>query len=120
MLPFLLALLAWEVYSATPRLPLIAASATALASVTLLWLPGHATADVQTVVFLAWTLPLAVALAVLLVVSVARPRRRSPAATPVPAQEITVSALSKPLSTSWPPSRTTSRSSIRTPSLPGR
>lgn len=120
MLPFLLALLTWEVYSAAPRLPLIAGSATALASVTLIWLPGHATADVQTLVFLAWTLPLAVALAVLLVASVARPRRRSLAATPVAAQEITVSALSNPLSTSWPPSRTTSRSSIRTPSLPGR
>jgi len=120
MLPFLLALLTWEAYAAPPRLPLIAGTATALCSVTLLWLPGHATADVQTVVFLGWTLPLAVALAGMLVVSVARPRRRSPAATAVPAQEITVSALSSPLSTSRPPSRTTSRSSIRTPSLPGR
>jgi Glycosyltransferase family 87 len=120
MLPFLLALLTWQVYAAPTRLPLIAGSATALGSVTLLWLPAHATADVQTLMFLGWTLPLAVALAVLLVASVARPPRRSAAATPVPAQEITVSALSRPLSTSLPASRTTSRSSIRTPSLPGR
>ena len=120
MLPFLLALLTWEVYAARARLPLIAGSATALGSVTLLWLPGRATADVQTLVFLGWTLPLAGALAVLLVASIARPRRRSPAGAPPTAQEITVRALSSPLSTSWPSSRTTSRSSIRTPSLPGR
>jgi hypothetical protein len=120
MLPFLLALLTWEVYAAPARLPLIAGGAIALSSVTPLWLLGHATADVQTLVFLGWTLPLAVALAVLLVASVARPRRRSTAATPVAGHEITINPLPSPLSTSWPPSRTTSRSSIRTPSLPGR
>ncbi len=37
-----------------------------------------------------------------------------------PAQAMTVSSLGSPVSTSWPSSRTTSRSSMRTPQSPGR
>ncbi|MFI5009949.1 MAG: glycosyltransferase 87 family protein [Solirubrobacterales bacterium] len=70
-LPFLLALLAWETVGAplasTPvnrRLPLLAASCTALAWVSFQWLPVHAGPDAQSVFFLAWTVPLAAALGV--------------------------------------------------------
>jgi hypothetical protein len=69
MLPCVLALLAWESIGAplpsTPpnrRLPLLAASCTALSWLSFQWLPMHAGADVQSALFLAWTLPLAVAL----------------------------------------------------------
>jgi hypothetical protein len=70
-LPFLLALLAWETVGAplasTPasrRLPLLAASCTALAWVSFQWLPAHAGPDAQSAFFLAWTVPLAAALGV--------------------------------------------------------
>lgn len=71
MLPCVLALLAWESIGAplpsTPRnrrLPLLAASCTALSWLSFQWLPLHAGADIQSAVFLAWTLPLAAALGV--------------------------------------------------------
>jgi Glycosyltransferase family 87 len=70
-LPFLFALLAWETVGAplasTPlnrRLPLLAASCTALAWLSFQWLPAHAGPDAQSALFLAWTLPLAAALGV--------------------------------------------------------
>ncbi len=71
MLPCVLALLAWEGIGApmpaTPRnrrLPLLAASCTALSWLSFQWLPMHAGADIQSALFLAWTLPLAAALGV--------------------------------------------------------
>jgi hypothetical protein len=121
-LPFVLALLAWELRGAKTHPPVLSAAATVLAYLSFIWLPNHASADVQAAVFLAWSLPLAFALAArLFASSLAEPHEvaahdRRGAGT---AQETTVSALSRPLSTSWAPSRTTSRSSIRTPSSPG-
>ncbi len=64
-LPFLLALTAWE--SLGPRgLPVLALTATALAWVDFEWLRIHASPDAQAALFLAWTLPLTVALGVAL------------------------------------------------------
>lgn len=84
MLPCVLALLAWEVHeepiglrvrdadgdsfgplapvSPSARLPLLALGATALAWTSFQWLPTHVSADAQSALFLAWTLPLVAAL----------------------------------------------------------
>ncbi len=102
LVPFLLALLAWELSQPAHRVQLAAAAATGLASITFLWLPNAgASADVQAAFFLAWTVPLASTLAVALLLSDRarwlgerlRARRET-------AQETTVSVLSSPLSTS--------------------
>lgn len=104
-LPFLLALLSWET-SATPgRPPVFALLATVLFWLSFVWLPEHAAPDVQAAVFLAWSLPLVGMLCVRLF-------GRS--------QDTTVSSFDSPVSTSGPSSPTTTRSSIRTPSSPGR
>ena len=100
-LPFLLALLAWEVRGPLDELPLLAAASSALASVTFLWLPEHASDDLQAALFLAWSVPLAALLAAQLfapdaIARVTRRRRR----TASPPQEMTVSAFPRPLSTS--------------------
>jgi hypothetical protein len=108
-LPFLLALLAFEVRR-TPReqpLPMLSLAATAGIWASFKWLPEHVSADTQAALFLAWTLPLLLWLGARLL----RPD--------APAQETTVSSFGRLVSTSWPPSRTTARSSIRTPSSPG-
>jgi hypothetical protein len=61
-LPFLLALLTWEVLG--PRgLPLLTLTSTLLAWVDFRWLPAHATADAQAALFLLWTTPLLIVLA---------------------------------------------------------
>jgi len=61
-LPFIFALLAWEVMG--PRqLPLLALAATVLAWVDFEWLPTHASADVQAGFFLLWSAPLLAVLA---------------------------------------------------------
>ncbi len=85
MLPCVLALLAWEIHSeplssvardapagerlpqpASPppstRLPLLASACTALAWVSFQWLPAYVSADAQSALFLAWTLPLVASL----------------------------------------------------------
>jgi hypothetical protein len=62
LLPFLLALTAWE--SLGQRgLPALALASTALAWINFEWLRTHASPDVQSALFLAWTVPLAAALA---------------------------------------------------------
>jgi hypothetical protein len=62
MLPFVLALLAWETV-ANPRHPaILALSSTALAWVSFEWLPAHVSPDAQAALFLAWTVPLCAAL----------------------------------------------------------
>jgi hypothetical protein len=100
-LPFVLALLAWEATRETSHPPVLALAASALVWVSFQWLPLHATADVQSAVFLAWSLPLAIALGVRLY----GPPRRSPEMPPLgrraaPAQETTVSALGRLVRTS--------------------
>jgi glycosyl transferase family 87 len=57
-LPFLLALVAWEVH-AEERPPVVSMAATLLCWVTLVSLPSIAHPDVQAAAYLAWTLPLA-------------------------------------------------------------
>jgi hypothetical protein len=69
-LPCVLALLAWEVHGdpvrarTGARLPLLALSCTVLAWLSFQWLPEHASADLQSAFFMAWTLPLIAALCV--------------------------------------------------------
>ena len=57
-LPFLLALVAWEIH-AEERPPVLSMAATLLCWVTLVSLPSIAHPDVQAVAYLVWTLPLA-------------------------------------------------------------
>ncbi len=148
-LPFLFALLACEVRS-SPRLPVLSLGASVLVWLTSRWLPQHASADLQAAAFLAWSLPLALwlggrlatsapsgrlatsalgrrlatsALGRRLATSAPRPRPQlSPirASAAGGAQETTVSSLPRPVRTSGSPERTTTRSSIRTPSESGR
>jgi hypothetical protein len=58
-LPFLLALVAWEIH-AEDRPPILSMGATLLCWVTLVSLPSIAHPDLQAAAYLAWTVPLAV------------------------------------------------------------
>ncbi len=58
-LPFLLALLAWETQTAPHRPPALALLCSALAWLSFVWLHTRVSADAQSALFLAWTLPLA-------------------------------------------------------------
>ena len=62
LLPFLLALTAWEALGER-GLPAAALTSTAVAWIGFVWLPPHASPDAQALFFLAWTLPLAATLA---------------------------------------------------------
>jgi hypothetical protein len=62
-LPFLLALLAWEALCRPERPPVLALAATAVVWITLQRAPELLSPDLQSVVFLAWSLPLAAWLA---------------------------------------------------------
>jgi hypothetical protein len=104
LLPFVFALLAWEVRGPIARPPLLALASTALAWLSFKWLPEHGVSpDLQAALFLAWSLPLAIFLARRLFAPrtastvVAQPLCEPPADFP---QEMTVSALSRPLSVS--------------------
>ncbi len=97
-LPFVFALLAWEVGRPTRNPPLLAVAASALVWLCCSWLPLHASPDVQAACFLAWSLPLAAWLAVQLFLP-ARARRAAPAGG-ARAQEMTVSSLGRRVKTS--------------------
>jgi Glycosyltransferase family 87 len=108
LLPFVLALLAWEVRADIVRPPVLALTSSALAWLSFQWLPERVSPDVQAAFFLAWTLPLAALLAKRLF---AKPHisgvltRDAEAGhrlgdAPAGAHEMTVSALSRPLRTS--------------------
>jgi hypothetical protein len=118
-LPFLTALLAWEVRTRAERPPILALVAGVLAWASFEWLPQHVSPDAQAALFLCWSVPLAAWLALQLrgnrrpAAREARPRRGR-------AHPITVSSLGIRVSTSWPFPVTTTRSSMRTPSSPGR
>lgn len=62
LLPFVFALLAWEVGGPERRPPVLALSSTVLGWISFQWLPGHLSPDGQAAFFLAWSLPLAVVL----------------------------------------------------------
>jgi hypothetical protein len=102
-LPFVLALLAWEVRGAIARPPVLSAAATVLAYLSFVWLPEHGSADLQATFFLAWSLPLALALAARLFgppLAQHQADGSSPSERRAGAQEMTVSAFSRPLRTS--------------------
>lgn len=121
MLPAILALLAWESGRPGEQPPVIALSISVLAWVSFQWLPAHASPDVQSAAFLAWTAPLTCWLATRLLGGPRPAASREPRGGRGPlAQEMTVSSLGRPVSTSRPSGRTTARSSIRTPSASGR
>jgi hypothetical protein len=107
LLPFVLALLAWEVGAQTMRPPVLALTASVLAWVSFQWLPAHVSPDLQAGCFLAWSLPLAGLLAWRLFAPAGASRRlarlgQAPGGTEARAgaHEIAVSALSSPLRTS--------------------
>ncbi len=105
-LPFLLALTAWETL-ARRRPPLLAMIATMLVPLSFELAPSYLSADGQSLLFLAWTVPLAGLLAAALY-------GRSP-------RERTISSsFGRLVSVRQPWSSTTTRSSILTPSRPGR
>jgi hypothetical protein len=125
LLPALLALATWEAESSSPRPPVVALALSVVLWGQSQWLGTHASPDLQAAIFTAWMVPLTVVLGVMLF----RPSglRKSDlvaagdlGGAPDPSQPITVRSLGSPVSTSQPPSRTTVRSSIRTPSVPGR
>jgi hypothetical protein len=128
LLPFVIALLAWETGAVVARPPVLALSSSLLAWLSFQWLPEHVAPDSQAVFFLAWSLPLTGLLAWRLFGGRRARAVHAPHAGAAEllgdsrrsAHTITVSALSRPLRTSRPPSRTTTRSSMRTPSSPGR
>jgi hypothetical protein len=100
-LPFLLALLAWELGRPSRNPPLLALGASVLVWVSFQWLPEHASADLEAAVFLAWSLPLAAWLGLRLFA----PARRALAPQlagddPARPQETTVSVLGRPVRTS--------------------
>jgi hypothetical protein len=120
-IPFVLALLAWEVSGPVDRPPLLALGSTVLAWVSFQWLPLHVSADVQAGFFLAWTLPLAALLgAGLFRRDRAAGSERSWILWSAGGQEMTVRALDRLVRTSGVPAVTTTRSSMRTPRRPGR
>ncbi len=120
-LPFLLAMLAWESGSTSRRPPLMTLLASALVWFGFHWLPERVSPDLQALAFLAWTLPLGAWLTVKLFAGPSpAPGLRAPAQLRPDTQPITLSALGRRVSTSAASGRTTTRSSIRTPSSPGR
>ena len=124
LLPVILALLAGEAERPSRRLPLLALTVSLLAWAQFQWLPDHVSPDLQSAVFDLWMLPLTAWLGLRLL---SLPNdSRAPRPSPVEGFELTVTqpmtvrSLERPVSTSQPPSRTTVKSSMRTPSLPGR
>jgi hypothetical protein len=122
LLPAIFAVVGWESLRDSRQPPVIALALSVLAWAQFQWLAGRVSPDAQSALFLAWALPLTVWLGVRLFTGpplVASggglspaPRRRS--------QPTTVRSLRRPVSASQPSAATTVRSSIRTPSTPGR
>ena len=113
--PFLFALLAWETTVAR-RPPLRAATATAATFLIFWYLPDHLSPDAQALSFL---IPATLALA-LIAARVYRLRPVRSALRRAAAHSSTSSSFVKALRICGPPARTTTRSSMRTPSSPGR
>ncbi|MEA2216530.1 MAG: hypothetical protein QOK19_2091 [Solirubrobacteraceae bacterium] len=130
LLPAILALLAWETVGTSRRPPVLALGLTVLAWAQFQWLPGRVSPDAQSAIFLVWSLALLALLCARLLAEAPRsresrtadagPERRPRLGLAPRPQEMTVRSFERPVSTSRPPSRTTVRSSIRTPSTSGR
>jgi len=101
LLPFVLALLAWEIGVDGRRPPVLALASSVLVWISFQWLELHASADVQAVFFLAWSVPLALWLGLRLF-SADRPARAPERTSTGPARdyETTVSALGRLVNTS--------------------
>ena len=97
-LPFVLALLAWEVTGDTERPPVIALVCTVLVWWSFQWLPAHAGADTQAALYLAWALPLAAWMGLRL--AGWQPRRSALRGAARAPQETTVSSLGRLVNTS--------------------
>jgi glycosyl transferase family 87 len=100
-LPFIFALLAWEVLGPANRPPVLALASSVLVWFNLHWMTTHVSPDAEAAFFLAWSLPLAAWLGVR-VFAPGRPalsRRRGSEPAPA-AQETTVSALGRLVSSS--------------------
>jgi hypothetical protein len=100
LLPFVLALLTWEVCGAPRRAPVLALACTALVWLSFQWLPEYASADAQAAFFLVWSLPLAAWLGRRLFLAVRRAPIGQPPHEAARAQETTVSSLGRLVSTS--------------------
>jgi hypothetical protein len=118
-LPFILALLAWETRRSGSQLPVLSLTTSALVWLSFRWLPSHVSPDWQAALFLAWSLPLAGWLGVLLLNG---EKLDVGAADDVSlsVQPMTVRSFGSRVKVSAPSALTTARSSIRTPSAPGR
>ncbi|HEX4483041.1 MAG TPA: glycosyltransferase 87 family protein, partial [Solirubrobacteraceae bacterium] len=100
-LPFLIALVAWEVCEAPSRPPALALLASALVWLTFQWLPGRVSPDAQAAAFLLWTVPLAMLLLARLPWPGRAPQTGGASATAGsrssrPAQEMTVRSFGSP------------------------
>jgi Glycosyltransferase family 87 len=100
-LPFVLALLAWEVTGETKRPPVLALTTSVLVWLSFQWLPERVSPDAQGALFLAWSLPLIGWLSLRLfaparAASAPDERRRRDSR----AQEMTVSSLERLVRTS--------------------
>jgi hypothetical protein len=102
MLPFVLALLAWESLGERRRPAVLALSSTVLGWASFIWLPEHFSADAQAAFFLAWTVPLIAGLALRLYAPglTRRLTHGARSAAVLPSQEITVSSLESRVRTS--------------------
>ncbi len=102
LLPFVLALLAWEVGRPARNPPVLALVASVLVWASFQWLPEHVSADAQAALFLAWSLPLAAWLGTRLFARrrPVRAARPDPSGEPAGAQETTVNAFGRLVSTS--------------------
>jgi hypothetical protein len=97
MLPFLLALLSWEALGSGRRTPLLTLVAVILPWIGIYQLSAHGmSADLQSAIYMAWTLPLCAGLTM----AVFAPGLMSRLTGLVGAQEMTVSSLGRPVSTS--------------------
>jgi hypothetical protein len=95
LLPFVFALLTWEVGGPSRRPRVLALSSSVLMWVSCQWLPAHgASPDIQAAFFLAWSLPLAGALGLWLYAPGLRSRLSRTS------HETTVSSLPRRLRTS--------------------
>ncbi len=99
LLPFVFALLAWEITLDTRRPPVFALASSALVWISFQWLPEHVSADVQAAAFLAWSVPLAVWLGLRLF-STGRQTRTADFRPPAHTYGTTVSPLGSRVSTS--------------------